>query len=122
MARRDLYSKIQSVELPTGQFAPDTEFSFSDIPAGTSVENDVFEGTDGDDVINSGSGDDVIYGRDGNDTLYGGAGDDTLDGGEGSDIFTFRGTFDHDVITDFDASEDSLAERVNNFETVAFGL
>ncbi|WP_282058857.1 calcium-binding protein [Lentibacter algarum] len=80
-----LLNNITSVEPLTGKFAPNTEFSLSDIPAGVSTEDDIFEGDDGSDTINAGTGNDIIYGRDGNDTLDGGAGNDRLEGGAGDD-------------------------------------
>ena len=80
-----LLNNIQSVDPVTGKFAPNTEFSLSDIPAGVSTEDDTFEGDDGSDTINAGTGNDIIYGRDGDDTLEGGSGDDKILGGLGDD-------------------------------------
>uniref|UniRef100_UPI003CD0C765 calcium-binding protein n=1 Tax=Lentibacter algarum TaxID=576131 RepID=UPI003CD0C765 len=56
-------------------------------------------GDDAENLLVSGSGDDA---------LDGGGGDDTLTGGAGTDTFQFRGSFDHDVVTDYDGIEDSL--------------
>ena len=61
----------------------------------------------------------VLLGSGGNDTLDGGAGNDTLTGGAGSDTFVFRGTFDHDVITDFDEVEDSLEFYAEDGSSIA---
>ena len=81
-----LLDNILSVQLLTGKFAPNTEFSLYDIPAGVSTEDDIFEGDNGSDTINAGTGNDIIYGRDGDDTLYGGDGDDKIEGGAGDDV------------------------------------
>jgi Ca2+-binding RTX toxin-like protein len=70
--------------------------------------DDIIYGLDGDDNLYGGDGNDLIEGGAGADWIYGGAGNDTLTGGAGSDTFIFRGTFDDDVITDFDEVEDSL--------------
>lgn len=52
------------------------------------------------------AGDDVISGGRGNDWLEGGAGNDTLTGDAGHDTFVLRANSGHDVVTDFNASED----------------
>jgi len=79
-----------------------------DILRGSYYFSDTVETLDGDDLLSGGPGSDRIYGAYGSDTLIGGVGDDTLTGGAGSDRFVFSGVFDHDVITDFDETEDSL--------------
>ena len=71
-------------------------------------EDDTLYGFDGNDVLDGRGGEDRFWGGAGDDKLDGGAGNDTLEGGAGSDTFVFRGTFDHDVITDFDEDNDSL--------------
>lgn len=68
-------------------------------------------GADGRDVLFGGDGDDDLSGGTGNDSLYGGTGDDVMGGGAGSDVFFLGGDHGDDVITDFDASEDSLYLR-----------
>ena len=60
---------------------------------GTSGEDDIDGGADGDwlnggagnDTLDGGAGNDALVGGAGNDSLDGGAGNDTLDGGDGSD-------------------------------------
>ncbi|WP_150050569.1 calcium-binding protein [Methylomonas rhizoryzae] len=90
---------------------------------------DTLYGGDGDDVLDGGAGDDNLQGQNGNDTLLGdsggdtlqgGSGNDSLDGGLGNDAMTggagldvFRFTsaigFDnHDTISDFSVSEDTI--------------
>ena len=72
------------------------------------IGDNIITGTDSDDELFGFAGNDTIYGMGGDDWLSGGAGNDTLTGGEGADTFVFQGAFDHDVITDFDETEDSL--------------
>ncbi len=91
--------------------------------------NDTIFGSDGDDLIDGGSGDDVLFngegtdtmsGGVGNDTLWGGGGDDIMSGGSGEDAFKFIDNNGTDVITDFDADEDTLffAGLTNGFESI----
>ncbi|WP_144360579.1 Calx-beta domain-containing protein, partial [Nodularia spumigena] len=47
--------------------------------------NDYITGTDQDDTIDGGSGNDTLDGGSGTDYLYGGSGDDTINGGDGND-------------------------------------
>ncbi|WP_262691512.1 VCBS domain-containing protein [Kordiimonas aestuarii] len=70
--------------------------------------NDTLSGGAGDDLIYNGAGDDSVTGGTGDDTLWGGAGDDTLAGGDGADSFVFANDHGTDVITDFNAEQDSL--------------
>lgn len=65
--------------------------------------HDTIFGHEGDDILFGGAGNDVLYGGPGNDTMYGGAGADTFAWGEGD----LTGE-SHDVIMDFDYSEDKL--------------
>lgn len=56
---------------------------------------------------------DTIYGTGGDDVIWGSAGADTLWGGAGADVFDYNATADSntstvDVISDFNASEDSI--------------
>ncbi len=104
---------------------------------GSSVAGDVIIGDDNDNVLDGlggndeligGAGNDTLIGGDnvdraradaqgdnsdilrggaGNDTLIGGAGNDTLEGGSGSDTFVFDDNIGQDVITDFDANDDT---------------
>jgi len=64
------------------------------------------KGTNKADSLLGSAGDDVISGGRGNDWLEGGAGNDTLTGDAGHDTFVLRGNGGHDVVTDFNASED----------------
>jgi len=78
---------------------------------------DILTGTAVADVILGGAGNDTLNGAGGNDVIVGGAGKDTLTGGDGADTFRFDALTDSyrtttatnaDLITDFDASEDTL--------------
>ena len=106
---------------------------------GGNAGNDQIDGGDGDDLlfgaadadqVNGDAGNDTVFGGEGDDTLDGGAGDDSLFGGEGddlisggsdADIFFFANGHGEDVVTDFDASEDTLflANTVTTFTDVA---
>ncbi len=69
--------------------------------------SDTLYGGDGDDLLKGGEGSDELYGDAGDDILYGGAGSDTMTGSFGNDIFRFEnlpGSFDDDVIDDFNGS------------------
>ncbi len=88
--------------------------------------DDRLYGDDGKDTLEGGAGDDVLFGGSDNDALYGGAqgdrlggggGDDLINGGlggdrmtgnTGADIFEFRGTFNHDIISDFGNGDDKI--------------
>src|SRR5690606_28808780 len=66
-------------------------------------------GTDQGDILVGTAGDDVIAGLDGDDMIYGNGGNDVLSGGAGADVFYFTTVSGgQTVITDFDASEDSI--------------
>ena len=94
--------------------------------------NDVLNGGDGFDILEGGRGDDTLYGGHhidklyggyGNDVLNGGAGYDRLHGGEGSDTFVMDTITDydstgHDLILDFNSSEDVLdiSELLGSFD------
>ncbi|HCE2073022.1 TPA: tandem-95 repeat protein [Vibrio parahaemolyticus] len=70
------------------------------------------------DTIYGGAGNDILFGQGGNDKLFGGAdndiligglGSDILTGGDGEDIFKWLDVAnEHDTVTDFSSSEDSL--------------
>ncbi len=82
--------------------------------------NDLIEGGAGDDVLFNGEGTDTVSGGADNDTLWGGDGDDILSGGSGEDDFKFIDNNGSDVITDFNADEDTLyfAGLTNGFESI----
>ncbi|MEG2268438.1 MAG: calcium-binding protein, partial [Acinetobacter sp.] len=69
------------------------------------ADNDQLYGGSGNDVLVGGTGDDRLEGQDGNDVLQGGDGDDTLDGGAGNDTYVFATNFGHDIISNYDNSE-----------------
>lgn len=105
--------------------------------------DDTVVATDGGDSITAGSGNDSIDAGDGNNTVLGGAGNDTIDtgagidsltGGEGADTFIFdvsenteiagptasaAGT--ENVVTDFDATEDSFVLNGANVANLVRG-
>ena len=84
---------------------------------------DTLTGGDGSDVLAGGAGNDSITGGAGNDTITGGAGADVMTGGAGADVFAYTGpnlaakisqagdigSGLVDVITDFNAAEDSIS-------------
>ena len=75
--------------------------------AGTSA-SEGFIGLGGSDIMDGGGGDDSLSGGLGDDILIGGEGNDTLSGGSGADKFVFAVGDGLDVITDFNASEDTI--------------
>ncbi|WP_297772028.1 choice-of-anchor I family protein [uncultured Roseovarius sp.] len=84
--------------------------------------DDTVLGGDGDDFLAGGGRDDLLEGGDGADTLNGGDGDDTMTGGEGEDTFVFNTlqTGDVDLITDFDATAETVLLRsVDSFDQLA---
>jgi serralysin len=62
--------------------------------------DDTLEGGDDKDSLDGGVGNDVLNGNSGKDILAGGEGDDTLTGGNGPDLFVFNAGFGLDIITD----------------------
>lgn len=83
--------------------------------------SDIIDGDAGADEIFGGSGDDTLNGGAGADSLFGGGGDDLLTGGSGADFFFFANTHGDDVVTDFNATEDTLflANTVTDFTDLA---
>lgn len=94
----DGYSEVRS-SAPTGVVG--------DLFTGANGQNNVFNGTAGDDVatggnpqiiffgqdtLNGNAGNDILNGLGGADTLNGGAGNDTLGGGAGTDTAVFAGS------------------------------
>lgn len=71
--------------------------------------NDSLIGGAGNDSILGGLGFDVLFGDAGDDTLNGGANNDTLTGGAGADRFQWLLSSGSDTITDFTASDDTIA-------------
>ena len=69
---------------------------------------DSLTGTRGADNLGGLGGADILVGLEGDDTLNGGSGDDTMSGGAGADSFVLSMGMGHDLVTDYDASEDSL--------------
>ncbi|MFV0513768.1 MAG: beta strand repeat-containing protein [Jhaorihella sp.] len=69
---------------------------------------DSLTGTRGADNLGGLGGADILVGLEDADTLDGGSGDDTMSGGAGADSFVLSMGMGHDLVTDFDASEDSL--------------
>ncbi|MES1151198.1 MAG: calcium-binding protein, partial [Dongia sp.] len=68
-------------------------------------------GDDGNDYIHCGDSDDTVYGGADDDNIQAGGGDNTISGGAGHDTFVFQKNTmvdAHDVITDFNKSEDTL--------------
>lgn len=93
-----------------------------------SADPDEMAGLEGNDRLYGHGGDDTLHGDEGDDTLLGGAGDDRLDGGSGDDtLFTgggadtvvFRDGYDHDVVMDFDPSDDRVDLASNGIESWA---
>lgn len=70
--------------------------------------DDTIFGDSGNDWIMGGGGDDRIAGGTGHDVLIGGLGDDMLVGGTGADVFIFTEDHRHDVIKDFDITQDVI--------------
>ena len=103
-----------SIDLSQGTAAIDGR----EIVSMTSIENVI--GGAGNDAITGGRQDNIINGGAGDDWIRGKQGADTLTGGEGADTFTWarqdivNRNGDHlgvDVITDFNAAEDTLDFR-----------
>ena len=82
--------------------------------------DDFVSGGAGNDVVRGGKGNDVVLGDDGDDILSGDSGFDILTGGSGKDVFIVQTTFDEteatfsaDLLTDFEAGEDTIALTVD---------
>jgi Ca2+-binding RTX toxin-like protein len=71
------------------------------------AKNDMLSGSDGNDVLKGGGGDDVLNGYNGQDTMTGGAGHDRFSYLLSSGAQQSTGV-NHDIITDFNAAEDTL--------------
>ncbi len=113
-------------DLPVIEISSNSSDAGGSIVLTSDLGNNNVEGTDGPDIlvggeksdtINGLDGDDILVGSEGNDRLDAGAGDDIivgeegndiLTGGEGADLFGFSPGQGHDIVTDFDVSEDTL--------------
>ena len=85
------------------------------------MANNTLAGGAGDDVLKGFMGDDYLVGGDGDDILAGMGSGDTLTGGAGRDTFVQNFTdTGHDIITDFNPSEDTIELRgVHNSHNVS---
>ena len=85
------------------------------------MANNTLVGGDGDDVLKGFMGDDYLVGGAGDDILAGMGSGDTLTGGAGRDTFVQNFTdTGHDIITDFNPSEDTIELRgVHNSHNVS---
>ena len=85
------------------------------------MANNTLEGGAGDDVLKGFMGDDYLVGGDGDDILAGMGSNDVLEGGAGRDTFVQNFTdTGHDIITDFNPSEDTIELRgVHNSHNVS---
>ena len=85
------------------------------------MANNTLVGGVGDDVLKGFMGDDYLVGGDGDDILAGMGSSDTLEGGAGRDTFVQNFTdTGHDIITDFNPSEDTIELRgVHNSHNVS---
>jgi len=101
----------------------------SDTLSGSAGNDTLFAGG-GDDSLDSGEDADELFGGGGADTLnggagadslFGGGGDDLITGGTGADFFFFANNHGDDVVTDFNAAEDTLflANTVADFTDLA---
>ncbi|TMP39214.1 hypothetical protein CWB98_01105 [Pseudoalteromonas rubra] len=81
------------------------------------TENNTLNGLTGDDILIGYDGDDNLFGSEGNDNiqggrgddiLIGGLGDDFLSGGAGSDTYVIAADGSHDIILDYDNSNEYL--------------
>ncbi|WP_065343436.1 calcium-binding protein [Acinetobacter gyllenbergii] len=70
--------------------------------------SDALYGGQGSDTLLGGSGNDQLYGDAGDDLLVGGAGSDYLSGGAGNDTYIFALDFGHDVISNYDTTQNRL--------------
>lgn len=97
--------------------------TFGDDNIDGELGDDTIRGLAGNDSLEGGRANDILHGDPGDDTLHGGKGLDTLIGGQGVDIISGEMETDifvikshanivglhHDVILDFDVTEDVLA-------------
>ena len=77
---------------------------------------DFLYGGDGNDTIAGNKGRDWLVGGGGDDRITGGLGDDCLEGKSGADTFAFAPKSGKDLITDFDASADTIDLTAYGFD------
>lgn len=77
--------------------------------------NDDIRGEGGDDRLFDDAGDDIVRGGSGDDTFIAGAGNDEFRGQGGVDTFRFSGTFDDDVVADFELTSDTATNDIVEF-------
>jgi Ca2+-binding RTX toxin-like protein len=75
--------------------------------SGSSFGDFIFAG-DGNDTILGNKGGDCLVGGNGDDLVVGGRGNDHLEGSEGADTFAFAPNSGLDVVSDFNASTDTI--------------
>ena len=95
----------------------------SDVLKGQGGADEVLGGG-GDDVIEGGYQGDLLIGDQGQDTLYGSFGSDTLTGGSEGDVFIFdtgASPGNADIITDFNAAEDTIILNSDAFIGISKG-
>lgn len=90
--------------------------SWVGVSAGGSPDDDIINGTSGNDTLDGGVGNDEVYGHNGNDTLEGGTGDDIVNGGDGTD--TLYGEDGHDIL---DGGNDADTVYGGNGNDVIYG-
>ncbi len=81
-----LDNALDAFDVPpaSSPFGPDKDIALSSL-SGSSTENDLIVGDDGDNEFDGGAGNDTILGLDGSDTLRGGDGNDSLNPGTNDD-------------------------------------
>lgn len=97
--------------------------SNNDIIDGTSGD-DTLDGANGSDIIDGGAGDDTISGGNGADELTGGSGDDILDGGNGKDILYYIANINAGDSDYYDGNngKDTLDITISETTLAAWGI
>jgi Ca2+-binding RTX toxin-like protein len=100
-------------------FADGTVWNYANVKSrATVVQDQVLNGTAGNDTLVGGAGNDTLNGNAGNDTLDGGAGDDVLSGGSGADVYRFGIGSGKDTIYNEVGDDDGIG---NNPDTILLG-